>query len=171
MPPPIQTPRSRVVEEEMLTQKPCSEIGAGGGGGDLNQVHEHELELEDATAVQDLIESCKKEIEDQETRSKTIDLILTAKKTQKTAILLGDLGLLNMNRQTIPLADLPKLLAKLIGGDGEVGHIDERLETSSRSAITGRTKTLETSLVRQELPRSIVSTFKTPNLLQGDLLA
>ena len=164
MSPPVQKPRSRVVEEDMLTQKPCSEIGAGGGGGDLlDQVHE--LELDDATDVKDLIESCKKEIEDRETRSKTIDLILTAKKTQNTGVLLGDLSLLNMNHQTIPSADLPKLLAKLVVGDGEAGHTDERVETSSRSAITAKSKTLETSLVRQELPSSIVSTFKTPSSL------
>lgn len=160
---PIQKPRSRVVEGEMLTQNPCSEVGAGGGGGDFNQVYE--LALDDTTKLEDLIESCKKEIENQEIRSKTIKLIIKAKKTQKTAVLLGDLGLLNMNHQTIPLAELPNFLAKLVVGDGEVGQIDERVETSSRSAVTGRAKTLETSLVRQELPRSIVSTFKTPNPL------
>lgn len=126
---------------------------------------EFELELDNATAVEDLIESCKKEIEDQGTRSKTIDLIIKAKKTPKTAVHVGDLGLLNMNHQTIPLAELPEFLVKLVVGDVEVGHIDERTETSSSCAITGRAKTPETSLVRQELPKNIVSIFKIPNSL------
>ena len=143
----------------MLTLKPCSEAGAGGGGGDLNQVHE--LELDDATAVEELIELCKTEIKDQGTRSKTIDLIIKAKKTQKTAVLLGDLGF-NMKQKTITCAELPKLLAKLVVGDGKFSQIDERAETSSRSELGVRAKTVETCPVRQELPRSIVSDFKTP---------
>lgn len=122
----------------------------------------HELEIDDATAVEDLIESCKTEIGDQETRSKTIDLIIKAKKTQRTAVLLGDLGL-EMNHKTIPLAELPKLLAKLLVGDGEVSQIQERIETSSMSVVRDSAKTLETCPVRQELPRIIVSTSKTAN--------
>ena len=157
--PPIQTPHSRT-EENLLTQKPCSEAGAGGGGGDLNQVHE--LELDDATAVEDLIEWCRTEIGDQETRSKTIDLMIKAKKTQGTAVQLGDLGL-EMNQKTIPLAELPKLLAKLLVGDGEISQIEERVEISGRSVVRGSAMTLETCLVGQELPRIIVSTFKSAN--------
>lgn len=159
--PPMQTSHSHS-EENMLTQNSCSEAGAGRGGGDLNQVHE--LELDDATAVEDLIRWCKTEIGDQEIRSKTIDLMINAKKTQRTAVQLWDLGL-DMNHKTIPLAELPKLLAKLLVGHGGISQIEEKIETSSRSVIRGSAKRLETCLVGQELPSIIVSTFKTANIL------
>lgn len=129
------------------------EIDAGGGGGDLNQVHE--LELNDATAVGALIELCTKEILDQKTRSNTIDLIIKAKNTQKMVVSLDTLDF-NGNLETMPLAELSKLLAKLVAvEDGATSLIDERVETPSRCVGRGRAKTLQTSSVRQELPRSI----------------
>lgn len=106
----------------------------------------HELELNDATAVGNLIEICTKEIMDQESRSNIIDVIIKAKNTQKMDV---SLDTLNVERKQetipIPLAKLPKLLAKPVTGDGE---------TSSRGAGRVRAKLLET-------PRIIVSAAKT----------
>ena len=127
----------------------------------------HELELDDATAVEGLIELCIKEIEDQETRSKTIDLIHRAKETQKMVVSLDTLGL-GGNHEKIPLAELPKLLAKLVVGDAEVSQIDDRIETSSRGVSRGRAETLQTCPVRQELPRSIVSALEILNKTYND---
>lgn len=128
------------------------EVGAGGGHGDLNRLHE--LELNDVTAVEELIKFCTKEIKDQETLSKSIDLINRATKTEKMVVSFGTLHL-DGKHESIPLAELPNLLAKLAVGDGEVGQIDERVETSSNGVGWGRTKAVETCPVRQELPNSI----------------
>lgn len=128
----------------------------------------HELELNDAAAVGNLIELCTKDILDPETRSNTIDLIIEAKKTQKKVVFLNTLDL-DGSHETIPLAKLPKLLAKLAVGDGEISQIDERAGASSSGR--GRGKTLETSPVRQELPESIVSAVKIRNKMYNNLHA
>lgn len=121
----------------------------------------HELELNDATAVGALIELCTKEILDQKTRSNTIDLIIKAKNTQKMVVSLDTLDF-NGNLEKMPLAELSKLLAKLVAvEDGATSLIDKRVEIPSKGVGRGRAKTLQTSFVRQELPRSIVSGVKT----------
>lgn len=130
----------------------------------------HELELNDAAAVEKLIELCTKGISDQEIRSKTIDLIIKAKKTQNMVVSLDTLGL-DGSRETIPLAELAKLLAKLVAADCRVSQINERVATSCRSGGSGRVKTSETCSVRQQLPRNIVRTFKTIKETYNDLLA
>ncbi len=116
----------------------------------------HELELDDATAVEGLIELCTNKIEDRETRLKTIDLITRAKETQKMVVSLGSLDL-GVNHETIPLPELPKLLAKLLIGNGGASQIGERIETSSRCVSRVRAETGDTCPVGQALPRSIVS--------------
>lgn len=138
---------SRSVEGHVLP-----EVGAGRGAGDLNQVLELELELDDAAAVDTLIDFCTKEIVDHKTLCKTIDLITVAKKTQKMVIS-WDNPDLNGSHETIPLAKFARFLAKLVVGDGEVRRIDKGEKISSRG--TGREKTLKTYPVSQELPRSI----------------
>ena len=116
----------------------------------------HELELNDATAVEGLIELCTKKIEDRESRSNIIDLILKAKKTKKMVLSLDMLGI-NGDYETISLAGFAKRLAKL-SGDGEVRQVNARLKTSSMGS---RAKTLKQGSLTQELPGSIVSAFKT----------
>lgn len=68
---------------------------------------------------------------------------------------------LDGSHETISLAKFAKFLVKLVVGNGEVRHTDEKVETSSSGM--GREKTLETYPVRQGLPRSIVSAIETLN--------
>lgn len=117
--------------------------------------------------MEELIKFCTKEIKDQETLSKSIDLINRATKTEKMVVSFGTLHL-DGKHESIPLAELPNLLAKLAVGDGEVGQIDERVETSSNGVGWGRTKAVETCPVRQELPNSIVSVAKTSSKTYND---
>ena len=125
----------------------------------------HKLELDDAAAVRDLIEMCKIGILDEKTRSSTIDLIIKAKRLGTMDVPLDILDIGWKHETTpIPFTELPKLLAKLVAGDGKVDQIDGTVVTSSEStkSVDGSsTKALGTCPVKQELPRVIVSTVKT----------
>ena len=125
----------------------------------------HKLELNDAAAVRDLIEMCKTEILDENTRSSTIDLIIKAKRfgTMDVPLDILDVG---WKDETTPilLTELPALLAKLVAGGGKVDQVDGTVVFSSESAesVDGSSKKpLGTCPVNQELPRIIVSTVKT----------
>ena len=125
----------------------------------------HQLELNDAAAVRDLIEMCKTGILDENTRSSTIDLIIKAKRfgTMDVPLDILDVG---WKDDTTPLllTELPELLAKLVARDGKIDQIDGTVVTSSESAESAdgsSTKALGTCPVKQELPRVIVSTVKT----------
>lgn len=120
----------------------------------------HELELNDATAVEELISICTQEIKDQETLSKSIDLIKRAIKTERMVVSFGT-SHLDWKHESIPLAELPNLLAKIAIGGGELGQIDETVETSSSGVGCGRTKAQETWPARQDFPSRIVSAAKT----------
>ena len=145
----------------MLTSKPRSEVGAGGEAEDLNQVHE--LALNDAAAVESLIELCTEGISDQEAQSRTIDLINKARGTQKMVISLDALKL-DKNHETIPLSELTKLLAKLVVGTGGVSQIEGISEGASRCVGGDREKARGTCTVRQKSPRSIVSAVRVQRI-------
>ena len=125
----------------------------------------HKLELNDAAAVSDLIEMCKTGILDEKTRSSTIDLIIKAKRFGAMDVPLDVLDIGWKHETTpIPLEALPKVLAKLVAGDGNVDQIDGTVVTSSESTKSvdeSSSKALGTCPVKQELPRLIVSTVKT----------
>lgn len=120
----------------------------------------HELALNDAATVEKLIELCTKEIPDQQTRSKAVHLINEAKKAQKIIVSLDTLKL-DKNHKTIPLAEVAKLLIKLVMGDTEVSQIEEISRASSTSVYTGKARALGTYAMRQDLSRSIVSAAQT----------
>ena len=108
---------------------------------------------------------CKSGILDENTRSSTIDMIIKAKRfgTMDVPLDILDVG---WKDETTPilLTELPELLAKLVAGGGKVGQIDGTVVTSSESmeSVDGSsTKGLGAYVVKQELPRIIVSTVKT----------
>ena len=120
----------------------------------------HELALKDAATVEKLIELCIDEIADMETRSKAIQLINEAKKTQKIVVSLDTLKL-DKKHETIPLAELAKLLVRLVVGHGQVNQIEEVFGASSRCVDTENAKARGTCAMRQKLSRSIVSAAQT----------
>lgn len=130
----------------------------------------HELELNDALAVEKLIELCTKAIPDQEARTNLIGLIKKAKTTQKMLVSL-DISEFDENHELIPSTELAKLLAKLVVGEGDFSHIDERVKASSRCMDSIGARTLGTSSVGQTLPRNIVSVFQTSDKTYNDLHA
>lgn len=116
--------------------------------------------------MEGLIDLCTKKIENLEIRSKTIDLII---KAEKMVLSLDMLGLKGKD-DTISLVGFAKRLAKLIG-DGEVRQIDGRVESSSRDAVRGKVKEMETCSAMQGLPRTIVSAVKVLRSTSNDFLA
>ena len=119
----------------------------------------HELALNDAAAVEKLIKICSERITDQEARSKVIELVHKAKKSQKIVVSLDTLKL-DKNDETIPLAELANLLDKLIG-EGGFREMEEICEASSRCAGTEEPEALDKYALRQKLPSSIVSLVQT----------
>lgn len=116
----------------------------------------HELALNDAATVEKLIGLCTEEIADQETRSKAIHLINKAKNAEKIIVSLDTLKV-DKYKKTIPLAEIPKLLVKLVVGDAKVSQIEETFRASSTCVYTGKARALGTYAMRQELSSSIVS--------------
>ena len=127
----------------------------------------HELALNDTATIEKLIEICTKGIIELEARSTVIGLINRAKTAQKMVVPL-DILKLDKNKATIPLAELAKLLAKMVVQESEVSQIEETSEPSSRCAGTGEPKALGTCAVRQELPRSIVSSVQISNSIYNN---
>lgn len=120
----------------------------------------HELALNDAATVEKLIGLCTEAIADQERLSEAIHLINKARKAQKIVISLDTLKL-NKNHQTIPLAEIAKLLVKLVVEDTAVSQIEELSKASSACEYTGKARALGTCAMRQKLSRSIVSASRT----------
>ena len=150
----------------MLTPKPSSEVGAGGGTTELNQMHE--LNLNDAAAVDSLIELCGSEVPDQQTRSKTIHLINKAKKTQKMINSRRTLDV-DENHETIPMAELAKHLTRLVNRDGEVSEFNERVEASSIWVVRGTPKVAGTGPVAQDHPRNVVRAVRPSDSIHVNL--
>lgn len=120
----------------------------------------HELALNDAATVEKLIGLCTEAIADQETLSKAFHLINKARKAQKIGISLDTLKL-DKNHKTIPLAEIAKLLVKLVVGDTAVSQIEEISKASSTCEYTGKARALGTCAMKQKLSRSLVSAAQT----------
>ena len=142
----------------MLTLNTCSEIGAGGGAGDLNQ--KRELELIDISNVEHLIELCKRDISDQEARSKTIDLIDKIKDARYMDVPIATVDL-DGNFENMPSSELVKLLAKYIVKDHEGSQIDGRIEAPSKCIGRGEVITPRTCPGRRQRARIIVGYKRT----------
>ena len=91
------------------------EIGAGGGGGDLIQ---HELELEDQNAAQELLRLCFHTIKDTSTKRVTEETISNAFLSPTHKMLLDCLSSAFSDRE-LPLEDLAQILTDTIKSRGE----------------------------------------------------
>ena len=110
--------------------------------------------------MEKLIEICTEEITNQEARSAVIDLIHKARKAQKIAISL-DILKLDKNDEIIPLAEVAKVLAKLVVGEGGVGQIKAAFNASNRRESKGKPMAPGTCAAGHKLPRIIVSSIQT----------
>ncbi|KAK2832001.1 hypothetical protein FQN49_006955 [Arthroderma sp. PD_2] len=84
------------------------EVGAGGGKGDLEQ--SHELELPDDTSFQRLIELCREQIKEPETRDMVISALSKAYQSDGKAISLDEYGL--KEEEEIPLEKLVGIIGQ-----------------------------------------------------------
>ncbi|KAF3480669.1 uncharacterized protein GIQ15_06016 [Arthroderma uncinatum] len=84
------------------------EVGAGGGKGDLEQ--SHELELPDDATFQLLLDLCKEQIKEPETRDMAISALTKAYESGGKAIPLDDYGL--KEEEEIPLARLAGIIGQ-----------------------------------------------------------